>query len=62
MKMKFLLVHGDAKRLPYCRSTAKLTTSEFCEYIESVKDFMAQWGIILPSAEEFENYVLSSDL
>jgi hypothetical protein len=57
MKMKFLYVPWSWKQLPYCRSTSQLNTSDFCDYIENIKNFMSEFGIILPSAEEFENYM-----
>jgi len=51
MRMKFLYVPESGVQLWYCKSTAKLNTSEFGEYIEKVKNFMAQFWILLPEAE-----------
>lgn len=56
MRMKFLKVEEDGK-LPYCKSTASLDVWQFIEYIENVKNFFAEFGIVLPSAEEFEKYL-----
>lgn len=50
MRMKFLYVPESGVQLWYCKSTAKLNTTEFGEYIEKVKNFMAQFGILLPEA------------
>lgn len=55
MRMKFLYVPESWVQLWYCKSTAKLKTNEFSEYIENVKNFMAQFGIVLPNADQFEN-------
>lgn len=58
MKMQYLSVAVSAGQLPYCRSTSKLDTKEFTEYIESVKNFMAERiGLVLPSAEERANFI-----
>lgn len=56
MKMKFLYVAWDGKSLPYCKSTSKLKTDEFVEYIDKVVAFMSEFGIVLPTPEEYENY------
>lgn len=58
MRMKFLLQQSDnPKHLPYLKSTSKLTTGEFVEYIEKVKYFFAELlGMVIPSAEEWENF------
>jgi len=58
MRMKFLVVNSWWKSLPYCRSTTKLTKEEFWFYIENIKNFFAEllW-MILPSADEFENFI-----
>ena len=51
MKMRFLYVPATNIMLPYCKSTSKLNSSEFTEYIENVKNFMAQYWIVLPEAD-----------
>jgi len=49
MGMKFLLCRD--KKIPFVRSTTKLTTKEFTDYIENVKNFFAEHKIILPEAK-----------
>ena len=51
MSMKFLV--DNTKKSPYIKSTANLNSKEFTEYIENIKDFVAPFGIIIPSADEF---------
>lgn len=53
LKMKFLL--DRSRKLPFVRSTTSLTTTEFVKYIENIKNFMSEFGLILPSVEEFIN-------
>lgn len=48
MWMKFLL--DKTKKMPYIKSTAKLNKTEFTEYIENIKNFVAPFGIIIPEA------------
>ena len=56
--MQYLSVAVPAGQLPYCRSTSKLDTKEFTDYIENVKNFMAERiGLVLPSAEERSNFI-----
>jgi len=55
MWMKFLV--DNSKKSPYIKSTANLTTSEFSEYIENIKNFVSQFGIIIPSAEEYNQLI-----
>ena len=59
MRYKFLSVPPKSdKQLPYCKSTSKLTTAEFTTYIEDMRNFFAELlGMVLPSAEEFENFI-----
>jgi len=54
MRMKFLYVPESWVQLAYCKSTATLKTNEFSEYIEKIKNFMSQYDIILPNADQFE--------
>jgi len=57
MKMKFLFVPWEWHILPYCRGTSDLNTAEFTDYIENMRNFFAeQLGLILPDANQFENY------
>jgi len=51
MGMKFLQDHS--KKMPYVRSTTTLSTAEFTEYIENIKNFVAEYGIIIPSSEVY---------
>lgn len=39
LRMKFLL--DRSRKLPYIKSTTSLTTAEFGEYIEQIKNFMS---------------------
>lgn len=55
MRMKFLYVPESWVQLAYARSTATLKTDEFSEYIEKIKNFVAQYGIVLPDADQYEN-------
>ena len=52
LRMRFLYVPESSTMLPYCKSTSKLTTSEFSDYIEKIKNFAAEYGIILPDADQ----------
>ncbi len=48
LKIKFLSVQHD-ERLPTVRSTARLTTKEFMEYIDKITVWAAQFlGLVLP--------------
>ena len=44
---------------PYIKSTSRLTTAEFSEYVEHIKDFVAQYGIYIPTAEEYKQWLES---
>lgn len=59
MRYKFLTIPPkNEKQLPYCKSTSKLTTSEFWEYIEAMRNFFAELlGMNLPDANEWENFI-----
>lgn len=39
---------------PYILSTSRLTTAEFSEYVEHIKDFVSQYGVYIPTAEEYK--------
>jgi hypothetical protein len=51
MGLEFIL--DRTKKKPYPRSTTSLTTAEMVEYIENIKNWVSQYGIIIPSAEEY---------
>jgi hypothetical protein len=51
MKMKFLRIHEDTD-LPSIRSTAKLNTVEFAEYVEQVRRLAAEMGCYIPDPGE----------
>lgn len=55
MAFKFL-VDTDWKS-PYIKSTSRLTTAEFSQYVENIKDFVAQYGIYIPTAEEYKQWM-----
>lgn len=40
--------------MEYVESTSNLSTQEMTEYIENIRNYMADFGVILPSAEERE--------
>ena len=44
---------------PYILSTSRLTTAEFSKYVEQIKDFVAQYGIYIPTAEEYKQWLQS---
>ena len=55
MGQKFLLDH--TKKAPYVKSTTKLNTTEFTIYIDKIKNFVAQYGVIVPEANDFTTYI-----
>lgn len=52
LKFKFLKTHENT-RLITTRSTAKLSTLEFGEYLDKVIRWAAEEGCYIPSSEEF---------
>lgn len=42
---------------PYILSTSRLTTAEFSKYVEQIKDFVAQYGVYIPTAEEYKQWL-----
>ena len=44
---------------PYILSTSRLTTAEFSKYVEQIKDFVAQYDVIIPTAEEYKEWLES---
>lgn len=53
LKFKFLKTHDDSE-LVTVRSTTKLSTVEFGDYLDRIMRWAAQEGIYIPSAGEFE--------
>lgn len=51
LKQKFLRTHGDTE-LPTVRSTAKLNTAEFTEYLEQCRRLAAEMSIYVPDPNE----------
>lgn len=60
MGMKFLL--DRSKKAPYVRSTATLNTAEFSDYVEKIRNFVAE-RVYVPSPEERKraNWLLSDN-
>lgn len=54
LRMKFLI--DKSRKLPYVKSTTSLNTQEMTEYIENIKNFVAAFWLILPSAEDFNSW------
>ena len=58
MKMLYLYVPWDWKSLPYTRSITKLDTKEMTDYIEKIRNYMAETiQLILPDADQRENFI-----
>lgn len=58
MKMAFLYVPPSWKSLAYCKSTTKLDTKEMTDYIENIRNYMAETiGLVLPDADQRENFI-----
>jgi len=53
LKHKFLRIHDDSE-LPTVRSSAKLTTAEFTEYVEKCRRLGAELGVYIPNPGEVE--------
>lgn len=51
LKQKFLAAHTDSA-LPTVRSSAKLNTAEFSEYVEQCRRMAAEMGIYIPDPGE----------
>jgi len=54
-RMKFL--KDNSRKLPFLKSTTKLTTTEFNEYVENIRNWMSEYWIIIPDPEEYENFI-----
>ena len=44
---------------PCILSTSRLTTAEFSKYVEQIKDFVAQYDVYIPTAEEYKEWLKS---
>ena len=51
-KHQFLIVHG---KFDYVKSTTKLNTVEFEEYLDKIKNWAAVLGVNIPNPGEVEN-------
>ena len=51
MKHKFLL--DSSGKIPVPRSTTSLNTKEFTDYVDAIRNFMAEF-VYIPSAEEWK--------
>lgn len=58
MACKFLMVATE-QGSPYIKSTSRLTTAEFSKYVEDIKNFVAQFGVYIPTAEEYKKWLES---
>jgi len=59
LKMKFLtdMVHGSKTDLPRMKSTTELSTIEFCEYIEQIQIFAAEFlDLFIPDPENSDEW------
>lgn len=52
MKLKFLRTRTTSGKARYIRSTASLNTAEFTKYVDGIRDWMATFGLYIPSPEE----------
>lgn len=59
MAMKFLV--DNSRKAPYVKSTTELDTKEFGEYIDKIKNFVSEFNIVIPSAEERANLIDNSN-
>jgi hypothetical protein len=53
LSMKFLV--DKTKKMPYIKSTTKLNTIEFWDYIEKIKNFVSTYWILIPDTFNFNN-------
>lgn len=54
MGIQFLKAKTSSGKAEYVRSTTSLTTAEFSEYTEKIRNWMATFGVYLPSPEEWK--------
>lgn len=52
MGIQFLKAKTSSWKADYIRSTTTLTTAEFAEYTEKIRNWMATFGLYLPTPEE----------
>ena len=52
MGIQFLKAKTSSWKADYIRSTTTLTTAEFAEYTEKIRNWMASFGLYLPTPEE----------
>ena len=52
MGIQFLKAKTSSWKADYIRSTTTLTTAEFSEYTENIRNWMATFGLYLPTPEE----------
>lgn len=52
MGIQFLKAKTSSWKAEYVRSTTSLTTAEFSEYTENIRNWMATFGLYLPTPEE----------
>jgi len=52
---KALFLTDRTKKIPIVKSTTRLSTEEFTEYIERISQKMAEIGIIIQTPEEYYN-------
>ena len=63
MKLKFLRTKTTSWKARYVRSTTTLNTAEFAQYIENIRNWMATFGLYIPTPEEWKraNWLLDDD-
>lgn len=52
MRFQFLRAKTTSGKAEYVRSTASLNTAEFAEYTDKIRNWMATFGLYIPSPEE----------
>lgn len=52
MGIQFLKAKTSSWKADYIRSTTSLTTTEFSEYTENIRNWMVSFGLYLPTPEE----------
>ena len=52
MGIQFLKAKTSSWKADYIKSTTSLTTAEFAEYTEKIRNWMASFGLYLPTPEE----------
>ena len=63
MGIQFLKAKTSSWKAEYIRSTTSLTTTEFSEYTENIRNWMASFGLYLPTPEERKqaNWLLDAE-